>query len=300
MQETKYIWQNGTVKPWAEATVHVLSHTLHYGGGAFEGIRFYESVQGSAIFKLDEHIDRLYYSTKAIGMKLPFTHTQIHEAIVDLVKMNDLTHGYIRPLAYYGYGNLGVSSHGNPVELAIACWPWGAYLAHDRVDVKTSKYIRVHPDSTVPDAKLCGHYLNGQMASMEIINTHYHEVLLLDANGFVAEGAGENLFIVKDGALYTPTLGTILAGITRETVIDFARHNDYTVTEKQMTLDDVYSADEAFFTGTAAEITPLRSLDDKVIGKDEVGPVTAFVKQKYADIVRGKCFEYMDGLTIVY
>lgn len=288
MQTTEYIWQNGTYKKWNEATVHVLSHTLHYGGGAFEGVRVYKTKNGPAIFRLNEHIDRLLYSAKAIGMKITYSHQELCQIIVELIQKNKMSEGYVRPLFYYGQKNLGVSSLGNPVELAIACWPWGQYLAQDYVDVKTSKYIRIHPSSTISDAKLCGHYLNSQLASLEIQGTKYHEVLLLDYEGYVAEGAGENIFIVKNETLYTPRLGNILAGITRQTVIELADYYHLTVIEKQLTLDDVFSADEAFFTGTAAEITAIHSLDDALIGSGKPGQVTQFLHEKYHQLVRGE------------
>jgi len=299
MQEMEYIWQNGVYKKWSEATVHVLSHTLHYGGGAFEGIRVYKTKNGPAIFSLKEHVDRLIYSAESIGMDLSYSHQDICQIIIELVRKNKMPEGYVRPLLYFGYKNLGVSASGNPVEFAVACWPWGQYLAHERVDIKTSKYIRIHPRSTVVDAKLCGHYLNGQLASLEIRGTKYHEVLLLDAEGYVAEGAGENIFIVKDQTIYTPKLGSILAGITRHTVIELAQSNAYPVIEKDLILEDVYSADEAFFTGTAAEVTSIRSLDDQVIGVNGVGPVTQLIREQYLQLVRGELEAFLKNLTFI-
>ena len=266
MQKTDFIWLNGSFVPWDEAKVHALTHTLHYGSGAFEGIRFYKTSEGPAIYRLDEHIERLFYSSETIGMVLPYSFDELRKVIIDLVSINRLEEGYIRPLSYYGYGGVGINPHNNPVEMMIACWPWGAYLPHDRVDIKTSKYIRVHPQSTVADAKICGHYINGLLGQLELRGTHYHESLFLDYEGNIAEGAGENLFIVKDNIIYTPTLGNILAGITRETVIEMTRNLGYEVVEKKITLKDAYNADEAFFTGTAAEITQVRSIDDKLIG----------------------------------
>ncbi|GAB4391385.1 MAG: branched-chain amino acid transaminase [Gammaproteobacteria bacterium] len=299
MQATDYIWQNGEFKLWHEATVHVLAHTLHYGGGAFEGIRVYQTARGPAIFRLTEHVDRLIYSAQAIGMQLAYDHAAICQIIIETVRKNNMQEGYVRPLFYYGYNTLGVSARNNPVEFIVACWPWGQYLAHDAVDVKISKYIRIHPDSTIADAKLCGHYLNSQLASLEIRNTHYHEVLLLDADGFVAEGAGENIFMVKDRVLYTPTLGNILGGITRQTVMEMAHHYGYPVVEDHLTVEAFYKADEAFFTGTAAEVTAIRSINDKIIGHETARPVTEFMKGKYHQLVRGELDEYRQYLTLV-
>lgn len=299
MIETKEIWFNGKMVPWHEATVHVLTHTLHYGGGAFEGIRFYDTDKGPAIFRLREHIERLLYSASVLKMNLPYTCDEICEAVKQVVRVNELPAGYIRPIAFYGYGKMGVNPVGSPPQLAIACWPWGAYLPHDAVDIKTSSYIRIHRASTKVDAKLCGHYLNGILATLELQGTHYHEALFLDDQGFISEGAGENFFTLKDGIMYTPRLGTILAGITRETVMKLAKTMGYDVVEKDISLDEAYQCDEAFFTGTAAEITAIRSIDDKVLRSNGVGPVTAKIKKAYLDIVHGKNPEYLSYLTVV-
>ncbi len=299
MQTTDFIWHNGKMVPWDKAQVHVLTHGLHYGSGAFEGIRFYETAKGPAIFRLDEHIERWLYSCKALGMaeKLPYTFDELRAATIEVVKKNKLQHGYIRPLSYYGYGAMGVNPKNNPVEVMIACWPWGAYLPHDRVDIKTSSYIRIHPNSTVADAKICGHYVNGIMGSLELEGTEYHESLFLDFEGNIAEGAGENFFMMKDGVMYTPRLGNILAGITRATVIEVVRGMGIDLIETTITLKEAYAADEAFFTGTAAEVTPIRSIDGNVIGKDELGPISAQVKETYHAVIRGKVPEYDHYLT---
>ena len=299
MQTTETIWQNGQFVPWADAKTHVLSHSLHYGGGAFEGIRFYKTEQGSAIFRLEEHIDRLFYSASALKMPLPYSKQDVIDAILALVRHNKLAEGYIRPLAYYGYSKMGVNPVGNPAELVIACWPWGAYLPHESVDVKTSSYIRIHPDSTVVDAKLSGHYVNGILASLELQGTHYHEALLLDSAGHITEGVGENFFMVKDGTIYTPNLGGILAGITRDTVLNLVPTLGYEVIETDISLYDAYQADEAFFTGTAAEVTSIRSINDKRLGHGGVGEMTAIIKTAYLDLVRGKNKDFMKYLTIV-
>lgn len=299
MQATKVIWMNGDFKPWDEAKVHVLTHTLHYGGGAFEGIRFYDTAKGPAIFRLDDHIERLLYSASVLKMNLPYSHADIVNAVKEVVRRNELPAGYIRPIAYFGYGKMGVNPIGSPSDLAIACWPWGAYLPHDAVDIKTSSYIRIHRQSTKVDAKLCGHYLNGILATLELQGTHYHEALFLDDQSFISEGAGENFFIAKDKVLYTPKLGTILAGITRETVMELAATLGYEVVEKDITLPEAYQADEAFFTGTAAEVTAIRSIDDKVLGDGNVGPITTIIKKAYLDIVHGKNPDYETFLTVV-
>jgi branched-chain amino acid aminotransferase len=301
MQTTPFIWQSGRLVAWEDAKTHVLSHTLHYGGGAFEGIRFYQTSKGSALFRLQEHIARLLYSVGVLQMALPFNQEAITDAVLDVVRANGLTEGYVRPLAFYGYGKMGVNPTGSQPELIIACWPWGAYLPVEAIDVKVSDYIRIHPRSTDVSAKLCGHYVNGILASLAIKGTHYHEALFLDSEGRVSEGVGENLFVIKGGVIYTPKLGTILPGITRETAIGLARDLGYTVIEKDMLLPEVLAADEAFFTGTAAEVTAIRSLNDSVFGTGGVGKVTAHIKENYHQIVRGQHEDprYQSYLTFV-
>lgn len=297
MQTTDMIWQNGRLVPWDEAKIHVLSHTLHYGGGAFEGIRFYKTAKGPAIFRLRDHVDRLLYSANALGMKLPYAKDEIIEAIKEVVRVNKLEAGYVRPIVFYGYGKMGVNPVGAPVECIIACWPWGAYLAHDHVDIKTSRYIRVHPDSTVVDAKICGHYVNGILASLELQGTHYHEALFLDSHGYISEGVGENFFMIKNNVIYTPKIGTILNGITRDTVMKLAHELKIKVIETDITLPDAYQADEAFFTGTAAEVTPIRSINDKILGEGKIGPMTTTIKTAYLNLVQGKNANFADYLS---
>lgn len=299
MEPTKFIWKDGELVNWEDANVHVLTHTLHYGAGAFEGIRCYKTAKGTAIFRLEEHTDRLFYSAKAIGMEIPFTRDQINEATVKTVKENGLEQGYIRPLVYYGYGVMGLNPRNAPVELIIACWPWGAYLPHDMVDLKTSSYIRIHPQSTIADAKIVGHYVNSILSVLELKDTNYHESLLLDYEGNVAEGPGENLFLVKDGTLTTPKLGTILAGITRNTVLELCESFGLSVEETTITPADIHTADEAFYTGTAAEVTPIKSLDDTVIGNGEIGPITAKLREAYLGIVQGENDAFEKYLTYV-
>ncbi|CDZ77864.1 Branched-chain-amino-acid aminotransferase [Legionella massiliensis] len=293
MQKTEKIWHNGQFVPWEDAKIHVLTHALHYGGSAFEGIRFYETDRGPAIFRLIEHVDRLFYSAKTLKMELPYSREEIIEAIKELVRSSNLKAGYIRPIAFYGYGKLGVNPVGNPVELVIACWPWGAYLPYESIDIKTSKYIRIHPDSTVVDAKLAGHYVNGILASLELQGTHYHEALFLDSEGYITEGVGENFFMAKDGVIYTPKLGSILAGITRDTIITLARHLGFKVVEKDLVLDDAYQAEEAFFTGTAAEVTLIRSINDKVLAQAQESKIGSRIKEAYLDLVHGRSQDFI-------
>lgn len=299
MKATETIWHNGVLKPWKENTTHVLTHTLHYGGGAFEGIRFYETDKGPAIFRLKAHIDRLIYSSEVLGMKLNYSEQEISQATIDVVKSNGLNSGYIRPISYYGYKELGVSAKGNPIELVIANWPWGKYLPHDMVDIKVSKYKRVSPETTVIDAKICGHYIGGILSAIELENTHYHEALFMDHDGNIAEGAGENFFIVKDDVLFTPELGHILPGITRATIIEIARHYGYEVVEQPVSLEQALQADEAFFTGTAVEVTPIKSINDQMIGDGTLGSVTEFIKNTYDDVVHGRNQDFIHYLTFV-
>jgi len=299
MEETNIIWKNGEWVPWKEANVHVLTHALHYGGGAFEGIRVYETEKGPAIFRLEDHIKRLFYSAEVLKMEIPYSQEEIISVIIELIRKNGLQKGYIRPLIFYGYGKMGVNPVGCPVDCIIACWPWGAYLSHDRVDIKTSHYIRIHPKSTVIDAKLCGHYVNSILASLELRGTHYHEALLLDSEHFICEGVGENFFMVKKGTLYTPPLGEILNGITRNTVIALSDELGLTVIEKRIKSAEAYEADEAFFTGTAAEIAPIRSIDDHVLKHGEESPITLKVKQAYLDVVHGRDPAFLKYLTRV-
>lgn len=293
LQKTEFIWKNGSLIPWDQALVHVLTHTLHYSGGAFEGIRCYKTKQGSAIFSLEQHVDRLIYSAKALKMDLPYNKQQITDAIILTVKENKLEEGYIRPLVYYGYGKMGINPLGSPVEMIIACWPWGSYHSKNFLDIKTSNLIRIHPNSSIIDAKFCGHYLNSMLALLEIRGTHYHEVLLLDYNGHVAEGSAVNFFMVKDGKILTPKLGDILPGITRAFTLELANSLGYATEEADITVEQARNADEAFFTGTAAEVTPIRSIDDKLLSQDKVGPITSKLKDAYLAVVHGENEKYL-------
>ena len=299
MQKTDWIWFDGKQVPWDEATIHVSAHSLHYGGGAFEGIRFYKTERGPAIFRLHDHVKRLIYSCQAIDLNLPFSLEEIEQAIIDTVKINKLEEGYIRPLAFWGAGDLRIAAQDLPVHLKVAAWPMGQYLTHSNVDVKVSPYIRIHPRSTVADAKICGHYVNSIMSSIALKNTKYHESLLLDHQGNIAEGPGENFFCVVNGVFKTPSLGNILAGITRDTILQMCRDLDIECHAMLITLEEALNATEAFFSGTAAEITPIHSLNDKVFGDGETGEITQRIKSYYFDIIRGKVDQYEHYLTYI-
>lgn len=299
MQASQTIWHNGVMVPIADSKIHVLSHTLHYGGGALEGIRFYRTNTGPAIFRLSEHVDRLLYSASILKMPVPYSKEEICHAIIQVVAASGLEEGYIRPIIFYGYGKLSINPTGTPVECVIACWPWGSYFGRELVDVKVSKYMRLHPDTTVIDAKLCAHYLNGILASFELQGTHYHEALYLDHLGYVSEGMGANFFIVKSNVIYTPKIGTILIGITRDTVIKLAQEVGIKVVEADISLEQAFAADEAFFTGTAAEVTAIHSIDDNVIGNGKIGEVTNYLKQAYQELVHGNHQDSKHYLTLI-
>jgi branched-chain amino acid aminotransferase len=301
MNTTPYIWMNGKLIDWDKANTHVLTHTLHYGAGVFEGVRAYKTDKGTAIFKLKEHTERLLYSANAIGMEVPYSVEELMEATVQTVKENKLESGYIRPLIYYGYGKMGLNPIGAPVETIIACWPWGKYLSDGAINVKISEFCRIHPRSTVADAKIVGHYVNSIMASLEISRTNgeYQEALLLDFEGNIAEGPGENFFVIKDGKIYTPPLGRILAGITRASVFEIIKDLGFDIVEKVMTPADAFAADECFFTGTAAEVTAIGRIDTTTIGNGEVGPITEKIKTAYMDLVEGRNQKYSEWLTVV-
>ena len=300
MNETKFIWKNGELIAWAEATTHVLTHALHYGSAVFEGIRCYQTDQGPSIFRLDRHVDRLFYSGSALAMDIPFAKEEIANVCKQIVRENGLEACYIRPLAYYGYGKMGLNPIGAPVDLIIACWPWGAYLGDDTVKIKVSDYIRIHPKTSVTDAKISGHYVNSIMASLEVHgDDRYHESLLLDYQGNVAEGPGENLFLVKDGALHTPKPGTILPGIKRDTVMTLAKEQGIEVVERVIAPDELHTADEAFFTGTAAEVIGITHIDDKPIGSGKMGPVTSKLRGLFLDSVHGRLREHKEWLFYI-
>jgi branched-chain amino acid aminotransferase len=298
-QKVDKIWMDGQFVNWDDAKIHVLSHGLHYGSGVFEGIRFYKTPRGPAIFRLRDHIDRLFKSSRVFHMKLCYSKEELCQACVDLVRVNRIESGYIRPIVYFGYGMLGINPGTNPVNVAIAAWPWGKYLGAGPIKVKISRFIRIHPKTTIANAKVCGHYVNSILANQEAKEADYTEAVLLDYNGYVAEGPGENLFIVKDGLLRTPPLGTILPGITRASVIQMACDLDYEVEEAPLTVEDLKTADEAFFSGTAAEVTAIHQVDETVIGSGKLGPVTAVIQKQFYAIVEGRDERYQDWLTYV-
>ncbi|HLC96633.1 MAG TPA: branched-chain amino acid transaminase [Candidatus Nanoarchaeia archaeon] len=299
MDKTEFIWMDGKFVKWDDAKIHVLTHTTHYGLGVFEGIRFYKTAEGPAIFRLKEHMDRLYKGAKTAFMKVPFSQEVYTEAVRETVRKNKIEAGYIRPLFIYGYGKMGLDPHGAPVNCSISCWPWGSYLGEEAVKVKISSFIRIHPQSTHADAKICGHYVNSIFASCEAKAAGYQESLLLDYKGNVAEGPGENFYIVKDGKIITPPLGNVLPGITRMSLLQLAKDNGIKVEERLFKPAEVYSADEAFYTGTAAEVTVIQSVDGKEIGSSAPGPITSKLKEQFLDIVHGKLPKYRAWLDYV-
>jgi branched-chain amino acid aminotransferase len=298
-----WIWNDGRLVPWRDATTHVLTHSLHYGLSVFEGVRAYKTAEGTAIFRLQEHTQRLFNSARIFMMELPYTPEQVAAAQCEVVRANRLESCYLRPIAFYGSEKMGVSPKGARVHVAIAAWPWGAYLGEDGLNqgirVKTSSFARHHINVSMVRSKTGGHYVNSILANLEATRDGYDEALLLDTQGFVAEGAGENLFIVRDGRLIEPQLVSGLTGITRATVIQLARDLGLEVASLPMTRDDVYLADEAFFTGTAAEVTPIRELDGRPIGRGGRGPVTARIQTAFFDAVNGRNPKYASWLTRV-
>ena len=297
------IWFNDKFVPWREAKTHVLTHTLHYGLGVFEGVRAYETKKGPAIFRLEDHTKRLFNSAHIVGMELPFTSEQVNNAQKDSIRKNNLKSGYIRPMAFYGAEEMGISATKLSTNLIVAAWSWGAYMGQEALDsgikVKTSSLSRHHVNSTMTKAKANGNYMNSILAHQEATNDGYDEALLLDTQGFVTEGTGENIFLIKDGKLITPSLSSALEGITRDTIITIAKDLGVEVIEKNITRDEVYTADEAFFTGTAAEVTPIRELDKRKIGSGTKGKLTHELQSIYFDIVKGVNKEYSDWLTYV-
>lgn len=297
------IWLDGEFVPWRDAKVHVLTHTLHYGMGCFEGVRAYNTDDGTAIFRLHEHTNRLFRSAKILGMKMPYDKETVNEAQKAAVRENKLESAYIRPMAFYGSEGMGIRADNLNVHLMVAAWHWGSYLGEENmtrgIRIKTSSFTRHHVNVTMCKAKANGNYMNSMMALQEAVSCGYDEALMLDANGFVTEGSGENFFMVRDGVLYTPELTSALEGITRDTVIRLANDIGVKVVEKRITRDEVYIADEAFFTGTAAEVTPIRELDDRPIGDGTRGPITTQLQSLYFDQVEGRSAYYRDWNTFV-
>lgn len=304
VQPTEQIWFDGRLVPWDEARVHVTTHTLHYGWGVFEGIRCYECHDGrSAIFRLPEHTARLYGSARILGLDLPIAPAAMADACIETVRANKLRSCYIRPIVFVGTGEMGLRATSNPVHVAVVAWPWGTYLGEEGVKkgirVKTSSFQRFHVNTFMTRAKAVGHYVNSILAHQEVSGAGYDEALLLDTDGFVAEGSGENIFIAENDTVKTTPLTTVLPGITRDTAISVLRAAGRTVMEQRFTRDAVYLADEAFFTGTAAEVTPIRALDDRPIGPGEPGPVTKELQETFFRIVRGEEPRYSQWLTYI-
>jgi len=297
------IWLDGEMVPWREAKTHVLTHTLHYGMGVFEGVRAYKTDKGAAIFRLDEHTDRLFNSARILDMPMPFDRETLNEAQKAAVRENNLESAYLRPMCFYGSEGMGLRADNLGVHVMVAAWEWGAYLGEDNmrngIRIKVSSFTRHHVNATMCRAKANGNYMNSMMALQEALRDGYDEALLLDANGFVMEGSGENFFLVRDGDIYTPDLTSALDGITRKTVITLAEEQGLKVIEKRITRDEVYIADEAFFTGTAAEVTPIREIDGRSIGDGSRGPVTERLQGLYFDQVHGRRDEYPEWLTLV-
>jgi len=297
------IWYDGKMVPWRDANTHVLTHTLHYGLGVFEGLRAYETAQGPAIFRLQEHTDRLFNSAHIFMMKMPYDKATLMQAQCDVIRQNKLVSGYIRPIAFYGAEAMGLSARTLSTHVAIAAWPWGTYLGAESLEngirVKTSSFTRHHVNINMCRAKSVTTYANSILANQEVALNGYDEALLLDVEGYVAEGSGENIFIIKQGKIYTPDLTSCLEGITRASVIELAAEIGIPVIEKRITRDEIYCADEAFFTGTAAEVTPIRELDNRLIGAGKRGPITARIQTMFFDCVKGRASNHTDWLTFV-
>ncbi|OQY45615.1 MAG: branched chain amino acid aminotransferase [Anaerolineaceae bacterium 4572_78] len=304
LPKSKVIWFNGEFVPWDEAQVHVLSHVLHYGSSVFEGIRAYQTPQGIAVLGLEAHVDRLFFSCKVMNMEVPYTHDRISKVIIETIKKNEHQECYIRPLVFRGYGTLGVYPLNCPVDVVIATWKWGKYLGPEAiekgVDVGVSSWRRMAPDTHPSMAKVGGNYINSQLVVMEARRLGFIEGIVLDVNGYVSEGSGENIFVIVKEKLYTPPLGnSILAGITRSFVITLAQEKGYTVIEQQVPREMLYMADEVFFTGTAAEITPVKTIDGRSVGKGERGPITKELQDEFFGLIKGEVPDRHGWLTPV-
>ncbi|MEG3591996.1 MAG: branched-chain amino acid transaminase [Pseudomonadota bacterium] len=297
------IWFDGELVPWRDANVHILTHTLHYGMGVFEGVRAYETESGTAIFRLQDHTDRLFESAKIVGLKIPYDKKTLNQAQRSVVKNNELKSAYIRPICFYGSEGMGLRADNLKVHCAIAAWEWGTYLGKENIEkgikIKTSSYTRHFVKEDMCKAKINGNYVLSMLALEEALKAGYDEALLLDIDGYVAEGSGENIFVIKDNAIYTPTLTAALNGVTRRTVFELADSIGLKVLEKQIDIKEVEDADEAFFTGTAAEVTPIRKLDDKKVGDGKRGPVTKKLQELYFNVVHGKNMQYMKWLNFI-
>ena len=302
-EQDGFIWMDGELVPWREAQVHVLTHTLHYGMGVFEGIRAYNTERGPAIFRLPEHIRRLFDSAKILNMALPWSQEEVIEACRAAVRENGLESGYIRPMAFYGAESMGLRADNLKTHLIVAAWSWGSYMGEENMErgirVRTSSFTRHHVNIAMCRAKANGQYINSMMALQEAVACGYDEALLLDPEGFVAEGSGENFFLIRDGVIHTPELHSALAGVTRDAIMTLAREAGYEVRERRITRDEVYVCDEAFFTGTAAEVTPIRELDGRVIGEGRRGPITTDIQRQFFALVEGRTNVHHEWLTPV-
>jgi branched-chain amino acid aminotransferase len=301
VQKVSKIWMDGKLIPWEKANVHILTHSLHYGLAVFEGIRCYLGHDGrSAVFRLKDHVDRLFDSAQIGDIKIPYSKREISEACKETLRVNQLKEGYIRPIVFIGEGVMGVYPGDNPIQVAIITWSWGAYLGEEAlkkgIRVKVSSYTRHHVNVMMTKAKICGNYVNSVLAKREVMKMGYDEALMLDTEGYVSEASGENIFMLKNGVLKTTPLTSILSGITRNSVIQIAKAKEITLLEERFTRDELYTAQEAFFTGTAAELTPIREVDDRTIGNGKPGPVTQELQSAFFDIVKGKNPEYREWL----
>jgi len=303
LEETSHIWMNGTFVPWKEANTHILTHSLHYGSAVFEGIRVYNTDKGPAVFRLKEHMKRLFDSAKIINMEVKNTEEELILATKELIKKTGLKEGYIRPLLYYGYGKMGLDTKNFVADAIIAVWPWGAYLGEEGklngIKVKISPYSRHFPVTNLNHAKVSGFYTNSTLAKMDALKSGYDEAIMPDLDGNIAEGTGENLFIVKNKEVITPTTDNALIGITRDSVIQILKDNGYTIREEKVTKEMLYGADECFMTGTAAEVTPVKNVDEKTIGEGKPGEITKFVQKKYEEVIHGKDEKYFKWLSFV-
>ncbi|QHS08768.1 branched-chain amino acid transaminase [Sinimarinibacterium sp. NLF-5-8] len=296
-----FIWYDGELKPWRECTVHVLTYSLHYGVGCFEGVRAYKTPKGTAVFRLEEHTKRLFNSAKILGITMPWDEATLNEAQKQVLRANQLEEAYIRPLVFYGSEGMGLRATGLKTHVVIAAWPWGAYLGDENltrgIRIKTSSFARHYVNSSMCRAKASANYLNSSLALSEALKDGYDEALVLDPDGFVAEGSAENIFVISNGVISTPDVTSALDGITRRTVMQLAQDFGYTVRERRITRDEVYVADEAFFTGTAAEVTPIREVDNRQIGNGSRGPITEKLQKAYLDLVKGRSDQYPQWLS---
>lgn len=303
MKKSKYIWYNGKFVLWEKATAHVLSHGLHYGTGIFEGIRAYSNKKQSYIFRLKEHYDRFYNSAKVASFKLPFKQNELEKATIDLLKKNKLKDCYIRPLAFVGEGSMGINPKSNKINVIIAAFKWGTYLGDDGISkgirAKISSFSRMSVNSSMTKSKISGNYINSVFAKREAIRLGYDEALMLDDNGYVSEGTGENIYIVRNGEIKTTPTSTILEGITRDCVFNICKDRNISIKEQKFTRDELYISDEVFLSGTAAEITPVREVDHRIIGKGKPGKITKLIQKEYSDIIKGINDKYQHWRTTV-